>query len=87
MIKIEDRPKEVNAFFKEIFPESSRIVPQTPSIPINLSDSDLIKRAMNAVNGEKFIKLLEGAWKRHYPSQSEADLAFCAWLAFSELLF
>jgi hypothetical protein len=40
------------------------------------SDNEIIERAINAANGDKFKQLLEGAWQNLYPSQSEADIAF-----------
>jgi putative DNA primase/helicase len=49
-----------------------------PPIP---SDDDLVRRALLARNGEAFARLWRGDWQG-YPSQSEADLALCAHLAF-----
>lgn len=46
------------------------------------SDDVIIKRASEAVNGDKFIKLLKGEWQDLYQSQSEADFAFIDMLAF-----
>ncbi len=43
---------------------------------------ELLHRAMDATNGAKFERLWYGAWEDAYPSQSEADLALCALLAF-----
>lgn len=45
-----------------------------------LSDDELLERAMRS--NKKFRKLWEGEWERDYPSQSEADLALCAMLAY-----
>jgi primase-polymerase (primpol)-like protein len=47
----------------------------------SLSDQDLIKRAKNAANGEKFARLWRGS-TAGYESHSEADMALCALLAF-----
>ena len=52
------------------------------SVEINLSDSELIKRAKTAKNGTEFALLMAGDWQGRYPSQSEADQAFCNLLAF-----
>lgn len=46
------------------------------------SDDEIIKRASEAVNGDKFVKLLKGDWQDLYSSQSEADFAFIDMLAF-----
>lgn len=45
-------------------------------------DATIIKRASEAVNGDKFLKLLKGEWQDLYSSQSEADFAFIDMLAF-----
>jgi primase-polymerase (primpol)-like protein len=45
-------------------------------------DQELIRRAKQAANGGKFIRLWEGRWQGEYPSHSEADLALCDMLAF-----
>lgn len=50
--------------------------------PQTQSDEQLIKRAISAVNGEKFLALHEGRWQDYYPSQSEADFAYMDILAF-----
>lgn len=42
---------------------------------------DIISKALSSQNGEKFHKLYSGDFS-DYPSQSEADLAFCNMLAF-----
>jgi hypothetical protein len=48
----------------------------------NLSDEQLLAIARSASNGEKFKLLESGQWEGDYPSQSEADLAYCNYLAF-----
>lgn len=45
-------------------------------------DEDVINRALNAANGDKFEKLLLGNWQDIYQSQSEADFAFIDMVAF-----
>ena len=52
-----------------------------PSPTLDKTDSELIEMAKRAANGEKFSKLWAGDWS-DYPSQSEADLAFCQMLAY-----
>lgn len=55
--------------------------PRQPGIPTDLSDRELIDKAMNAANGRKFSKLWEGDIS-DYQSHSEADQALCNLLAF-----
>lgn len=50
--------------------------------PRDLSDEELLNRALNADNGEKFRRLFDRGDTSDYPSQSEADLALCGLLAF-----
>ena len=45
-------------------------------------DATIIKRAMEATNGERFGALLRGEFQGLYPSQSEADFAFIDIIAF-----
>ena len=51
-------------------------------VEVNVSDAELIERAKAARNGAEFAALLSGDWQGKYPSQSEADQAFCNLLAF-----
>lgn len=48
---------------------------------VDLSDEALLSKARNAKNGKKFDRLWRGN-TRGYESQSEADMALCALLAF-----
>jgi hypothetical protein len=43
---------------------------------------NILAVAMSAKNGDKFTKLWKGDWENDYSSQSEADLALAAMLAF-----
>lgn len=45
-------------------------------------DNEILTRALNASNGDKFEKLLNGNWNEIYQSQSEADYAFIDIIAF-----
>ena len=53
-----------------------------PHASASLSDEDLLARMTSANNGQRFERLWRGEWHPDYPSQSEADLALCATLAF-----
>jgi Protein of unknown function (DUF3987) len=47
------------------------------------TDEEIIKRALSAINGDKFKALHAGDWQRLlYPSQSEADFAYIDIIAF-----
>ena len=48
----------------------------------SLSDEALVAKMKAANNGQRFERLWNGQWQGDYPSQSEADLALCAMLAF-----
>lgn len=50
--------------------------------PQTSNDQELIARAVNAKNSEKFISLVQGQWLNVYPSQSEADFALINMLCF-----
>lgn len=52
------------------------------SIESNLSDQQIVDRATNALNGQKFLQLCRGEWQSDYPSQSEADHALLSILCF-----
>ncbi|NRO84145.1 hypothetical protein IMAU10149_00717 [Lactobacillus helveticus] len=49
---------------------------------INLSISEIIKRAEESKTGTRFRMFMKGGWEQFYSSQSEADLAFANDLAF-----
>lgn len=51
-------------------------------VSIQMSDRELIDKAINSKGGDFFKSLYDGAWNGEYESQSEADLAFCCKLAF-----
>ena len=54
---------------------------QRPTQPVSVDDNRLLELARNAANGAKFARLWDGN-TTGYGSQSEADLALCAMLAF-----
>jgi uncharacterized protein (DUF927 family) len=47
-----------------------------------LADNEILEKAGRAKNGYLFRRLWSGDWKKSYSSQSEADQALCALLAF-----
>jgi putative DNA primase/helicase len=80
---IEPRQTELDVLHREIFGQGKSEAPKpgSPSPALDLADSELIDKAKQARNGDKFSRLWEGNWQ-DYPSQSEADLALCELLAF-----
>ena len=48
----------------------------------SLSDNEIIEKAKESQSGNLFTCLYYGQWEGLYPSQSEADMAFCSLLAF-----
>lgn len=48
----------------------------------SLTNEEVIQKAMESKNSSLFSCLYYGQWEGIYPSQSEADLAFCSLLAF-----
>lgn len=49
---------------------------------VDLDDAEVIDKARNCKSGSLFSMLYAGDWQGLFPSQSEADLAFCNQLAF-----
>lgn len=53
-----------------------------PVVSIDMDDQEVIDKARNCKTGYLFNALYTGNWQGMYPSQSEADMAFCNQLAF-----
>lgn len=49
---------------------------------VDLRDEEVIDKARNCKSGGMFSLLYSGDWQGYFPSQSEADIAFCNQLAF-----
>lgn len=60
----------------------SETPPLSTGPPPALDDGVLLEKAERARNGVAFMRLWAGVWAPTYPSQSEADLALCGYLAF-----
>jgi primase-polymerase (primpol)-like protein len=87
---VEERQDELVAVHREYVQEPSMGGSDTGEPPteisatptdVDLTDEELIERAQNAANGEKFARLWRGDI-HGYDSQSEADMALCCLLAF-----
>lgn len=80
--KVKDCTESIKVLHSKYLPAN---VPQAEArkpVEINLDDSEIIDKARNSKNGSLFTLLYEGNWQGIYPSQSEADQAFCNLLAF-----
>ena len=62
-------------------PQTTQTAAPMPGSPADISDRELLDKAMNAKNGAQFKSLWEGSIMQ-YPSHSEADQALCNLLAF-----
>lgn len=62
-------------------PKKSASAVSLPEISVNMAVSEILGKALASKSGEKFKKLYKGDFS-DYPSQSEADMAFCNMLAF-----
>lgn len=81
--RIEDRQAEVRAIHERVCGAEEPAATPAATDGLDLSDTELISKAMNAENGAKFAMLWYGDWQcAGHPSQSEADLALCSMLAF-----
>jgi hypothetical protein len=81
---IEARQSELERFVDEMFPPKPALARPMDSGRVEglvLTDRALLDKATRAKNGEAFQRLWAGDWSG-YGSQSEADLALCAHLAF-----
>ncbi|MGC8782942.1 MAG: phage/plasmid primase, P4 family [Armatimonadota bacterium] len=79
---IEHRQFAIDALYERVFGATTPAAGVSANAPVlNLSDAELIRRAMNAKDGEKFRLLWEGD-SAGYPSDSEADLALASMLLF-----
>lgn len=79
--EVQERTAEAAAVHAKYIKREEPEATNQPTPDLNLSDSELISKAMNAENGDKFRALWNGDISG-YPSQSEADLALCNLLAY-----
>lgn len=79
---IEERQGQIDALHARVFPPApAKPEKGGPTLIRSLDDTEIVRRAMSATNGHKFAQL----WLNQghgYASESEADAALCALLAF-----
>lgn len=80
---IEERTEETQLILDEYMLRTSVTQNYAADAPGSfLSDESVINKALVSRQADKFAALSEGKWQTRYDSQSEADLAFAAILAF-----
>lgn len=83
---IEDRQAQLEALHERVFRPVERNWAANSNVthmpPVSVDDRNLIDRASQASNGDKFRRLWSGRWDGDYASQSEAEQALCNLLAF-----
>jgi hypothetical protein len=85
---IEARQEELRGVVRRVFGEASTnghtkhvAAPASPTAGNEISDTEVVQKAMSARNGEGFARLWAGDTSG-YGSHSEADLVLCGMLAF-----
>jgi hypothetical protein len=78
---IAERHELANALWAEMGKDSAGNLVAIDA-PQTEDDNMIVVKAMNAANGGKFTRLMQGQWEQDYPSQSEADFALIDILAF-----
>ena len=80
--KIAKKPRTIKSLYEKSFVIEQDIARKDDrSFLCPLTEHDILDRAMKAANCDKFRRLWEGNVSE-YPSESEADMALCAELAF-----
>lgn len=82
--EIQDCTESIKVLHNKYLPSTvpKAQTPQRRVEVIHLDDQEVIDKARNCKTGALFNMLYSGDWQGIYPSQSEADLAFCNQLAF-----
>lgn len=80
-MSIQSRQEALEQLAAELFPETSSSQ-NIVVADVDLSDEQLIERAKNARNGDRFSRLWSGDASDYGNDRSRADLALCSILAF-----
>ena len=78
---VADRHAELEAWYRELFPEPARRLTAARTAVV-LEDDVVLQRAMRAANGSKFARLWAGDASAYAGDESARDAALCACLAF-----
>ena len=80
--KIEDCTEKIKVLHhKYLYTPTPQALPREIE-HVDMTDQELIDKARACKTGSLFQLLYSGSWEGLYPSQSEADIAFCNHLAF-----
>lgn len=80
-VDIADGTEAIRLLHQKYFQKAASIRHTTASMPTVADTEEIIRKACEAANGEKFARLFAGD-SSDYQSKSEADMAFCNMLAF-----
>lgn len=80
--QIVDCTESVKVLHSKYLPTSVPKAETHRTVIVDLDDAEVIDKARNCKSGSLFAMLYNGDWQGLFPSQSEADLAFCNQLAF-----
>jgi len=76
------RQMELDQLLHELFPAALRLSTSASPELSSLSDEELIRRAENGRNGERFLRLWNGDSSEYGGDRSRADAALCCMLAY-----
>ena len=79
---IHDRQSVLKQLESELFTEDTSATLDTLPPSLSLSDEEVIERAINARNGDRFRPLWNGDVSNYENDHSRADMALCRMLAF-----
>lgn len=80
--EIKDCTETIKVLHNKYLPSTTPKVEVRKQSTVTLEDQEVIDKANLSKNGVYFNLLYSGQWQGGYPSQSEADMALCAYLAF-----
>ena len=80
--EIKDCTETIKVLHNKYLPKETPKAEIRQTVTVELDDSEVIEKARNCKTGTLFSMLYSGQWEGLFPSQSEADLAFCNQLAF-----
>lgn len=80
--EIKDCTESVKVLHSKYLPNAVPKAEVRKRAVIDMDDAEVIDKARNCKSGSLFSMLYAGDWEGLFPSQSEADLAFCNQLAF-----
>ena len=80
--EIRDCTESVKVLHSKYLPAATPKAEVRRQVVTDMDDAEIIDKARNCKSGTLFTMLYNGEWEGLFPSQSEADLAFCNQLAF-----